>query len=377
MRNPFKSNVFASERNFLIALSLLWLLMQVALHKQFGLVTQDEAAKYIREAGLLVDGQPYTKIQYLLYSTYILFLSFCLKIKIGLYGAFVLQTALSGLSMYYFYKLACLLSGNQTQSKIATLYLVCCFPYQAWNTYLYTESFFLSLTIFFLYCFFKKGLKNAGTLFLMAAVLFARPTGIIAVSAVLLFALFRYVKDKKLNPVSMLIGATVVTALFLLTNRFLSIGGSFDFARPFLEGHVICDVPTKELSGVDPAAIRNANSIQGMIQLFFHSPGFFLELFYKRTISFFGFVRSYYSTGHNAILMALFYPLYLAVIVSMVQMLRRRAKLALFFLLFTGFFYLSVIMSCDDWLNRFVMPVIPVLVLAAACIRFKKEDLPH
>jgi len=368
---PLHNNLFP------VVVSLLWLTIQFFLFQKSGIVTTDEAAKYIREADRLYSGQSLSSPQFLLYGTYILFITSCKFLQVSITGIYLLQTLLSGLSLIAFYRLCNSLTKSEIAAKAGVGLLIICASYQSWNTHLYTESFFLSLQLIFLYKYFKSGLKNWQTILLLIAVLFARPTGILILTAVFIHILFFLIQNKKIRLSTVLYGTIITILLFALLNTFLSIGGSFDFKKPFVEGHIICDVPEAKVSQLDTTGIKNANTIQGIGILILKNPSFFFKLFQKRTAAYFGLTRAYYSQGHNLFLKAYFYPLYLFSFIALIQLLIRNNAFAIFAIAFIGLFYGSVLLSCDDWLNRFFMPIIPILILLSIHLNLSKKTLAH
>lgn len=365
------------KKLFIVLTGTLWLLIQLFQYLKFGIITSDEAAKYLREADRLLSGEELTSNQYVLYGTYILFIASCKWLHLNVTAIYLLQTLFSGLSLIAFYRLIQLVVKSETSARIGVVLLILCITYQSWNTHLYTESFFLSLQLIFLFSYFRSGIKNSTTLLLLPLLLFARPTGILVIIAVLIHAGFKVIQEKKPAPKILLSGAILIFLLVLVVNSFLSIGGSFDFKKPFIQAHIICDVPQDINFTPDTIGIKNPNSLQGIATLIAKNPVFFAKLFVERTKAYFGLTRTYYSQGHNLFLKVYFYPLYLFSFIAIIQLLKRNKAIAIFAIAFIGLFYGSVLLSCDDWLNRFFMPVIPILILLSVNLNQRKNTLAH
>ena len=366
-----------SNTLFQILICLCWAGIQTFQYSKFGIITTDEAAKYLRESTRLLSGEGFTSSQYLLYSTYILFISFCKWLHLTTFGIYLLQTLFSGLSMIIFYRLTKLLTSSETAARIGVFLLTICISYQSWNNHLYTESFFLSLELFFLYSYFKSGLKTSSSLILLPLLLFARPTGILIITAVLVHAGYLALMKNKAN-YRILITAILLTVLvFTLINSFLSIGGSFDFKRPFVQAHVICDVPQQFNRQIDTTGIQNPNSLQGIMTLVIKNPAFFSNLFLARTKAYFGLTRSHYSKAHNLYLIGFFYPIYLFGLFSLLSLFKTNKATAVFAVAFIGLFYGSVLLTCDDWLNRFFMPIVPILIILSVSFFRRSPTLAH
>ena len=76
--------------------------------------------------------------------------------------------------------------------------------------------------------------------------------------------------------------------------------------------------------------------------------------------------RPYYSTFHNWLLRVYFYPLYFFAIVGIVSLKKHNRYFAVYTVGVLLTFTFSVMVTCDDWNNRFLMPIIPLVILLAA-----------
>jgi hypothetical protein len=269
--------------------------------------------------------------------------------------------------MYCFFRLAKEIIKDQLIATLATVLLLICFPWQNWVTHLYTESVFISLVVIFSYLFFKAGKQTLPSILFIALtflfILFARPTGLFFIPIVLLFMIRRWLLQKRIVLAS-IVSIGIASVFILLLNYAMQGEGEFDFLKPFVEEHIICGVPTTQNTALVLPA--NGNSLGGLIFFVLNNAGHFLQLAGRKLIAYYGMVRSYYSAAHNFYLAAFFYPVYLLAILGAVYLQKINKSYNFYWISAVGIFTLSVLLTCDDWLNRFIMPVLPFIILAAA-----------
>ncbi|ULQ58160.1 glycosyltransferase family 39 protein [Flavihumibacter rivuli] len=348
------------------SLAALWLLVQTLLYMRFGIITVDEAKKYLDEADYFMATGSFSIPKNLFYSMYVLLVAGMKMLGAGITGVYLVQLFINGISTYFFYRLARLYSApaDSLTAYLATFLLIICIPYQAWTTHLYTESLFTSLLILFLYAYAGKGLLSLQAIILLAMVILARPTGILLVPALLLSYFVHLISDKKLSPLS--IGAILTGMLFsyFVINHAMKGKGDFDFMLPFTQGHIICDVPGVKV----PSTLQlpeNPNSLNGMLYFILHNPVYFGELAIKKLWYFLSLQRPYYSALHNLALGAFFYPLYLLAGYGFIRFRKKNSRQSTWLACYCMMFTFTVMLTCDDWLNRFILPVLPVLMLMA------------
>ena len=344
----------------------LWLVLQALLFFKYGIVTTGEGPKYIAEAKFFETHGAFSQPKYIFYSSYIFLHIISNKLGAGFFGVYILQLLLSLYALICFYKLSRYITGKQTTSIISTLLLIICLPWQTWNTHLYTESFFLSLCIIFS-CYLFKPAKVKSDFIILAIsfllLLLARPTGILFIPVLMVALFYKLIKQKRKWVATGIIAAFLCTFILLL-NYAMRGEGEFDFLKPFTEGHLICGVPGRLPD--QPVLPANGNSIQGLLYYITHNPIQFFTLAGQRILLFFGMVRSHYSLSHNLYLAIYFYPIYLLAIAGGLAIHRINPGFNIFWITLVIVFSASVALTCDDWLNRFIMPVLPFIFLAAA-----------
>ncbi|HET6994739.1 MAG TPA: hypothetical protein VFI06_07145, partial [Chitinophagaceae bacterium] len=288
------------------------------------------------------------------------------KLHAGFIGVAIVQFFFSGLATWALFRFAASVS-NKTTALFTGLLLVFTIPLQTVNCSLQTESLFFSFTILFschLLRLQQLTWKRFVMIFLFLVVIcFTRPTGLLWVPCTFLYLFFRFFKTL---PVLFKICITAVASagfLFFL-NLALGSGGELDFMLPFRDENIICGVPTRSY----PAEIKTSsdpNSIFGLIYYVTHNFDQFTRLAWLRSKAFLGLTRSYYSSGHNIYLILYFYPVYFLALFS----IRRwfKTNIHLLFYCFSLFFLtcLTVILTCDDWHNRFFLSIVPYIYILA------------
>ena len=126
--------------------------------------------------------------------------------------------------------------------------------------------------------------------------------------------------------------------------------------------NIICGVPSLP-QPIDIKTSHNPNSIFGLLYYITHSFDQFLRLAWLRSKAFWGLFRNYYSTGHNIYLSLYFYPVYLLAAIGLRKWLSQNKCLVLYCLSLIFITWTSVILTCDDWHNRFIQSVVPYIYI--------------
>lgn len=349
-----------------IILACCWAVVQTLLYHQYGIVTELEAHKYIVEADNLIETGKVSSPNFWLYSTQILLFTAAKKLHSGFISVAIIQWLFNGLATWVLYKFSRRISNSITGLLIGILFIFN-IPIQTFNFFLQTESLFLSFTILFS-CYLlrlqKLTLKSFIALFLfLVLICFTRPTGLLWVPCAFLYLFFRFFKAFS---VPLKIGITVLASvgfLFFL-NRALGSGGELDFMLPFRDENIICGVPTLP-HFADINVSSNPNSVFGIAYYITHNFDQFIRLAWLRSKAFFGLLRTYYSTGHNIYLGLYFYPVYILVLLSLRKWIRQNKNLLLYCSSLVFITWASVILTCDDWHNRFFLSVVPYIYILA------------
>lgn len=376
MNDEFTKNtmIFIKKKG-LILLIIFWLLVQAFLLITQGINTGGESINKIQEAENLISGKGLSSKSDYLYLTEIFLIFLKLKAHAG-YGAVIaIQLILNLSALIYFYKFLNSFYSSKILSFTGCLILLACFPYQIYNTFLYTESIFFSLSLIYS-CYLlqlkKLSLPNIFILFLFLFLLcITRPSGIFFMAATIVY-LFFFI-SKTINPVVK--AAVFITvscfALFIL-NYLMASGGGIDILLPFKDERVICGIPTLSYNA-DIKTVQNGNSLYGLIYYVTHNFSQFSRLALLKSKAFFGLVRPYYSYGHNVFLVIYFYTLYALIILNIIKINKKLPVAFIYFIALTVIYWLSVVFSCDEWHNRFFITLTPFFIIPALYL-FNKNN---
>jgi hypothetical protein len=350
-----------------LILAFCWILVQASLFYQHGIVTDFEAIKYIAEADNIIETGTVSSPNFWLYSTQIFLIATAKTLHTGLISVVMIQWFFNGLAAWILYKFSARISNKITGLLIGLLFIFN-IPLQTFNSFLQTESLFHSFTILFscyLLSLQKLTWKNLVAIFLfLILICFTRPTGILWAPCTFLYLFFRFFKALSVLLKTGISAIASVGFLFFL-NTALGSGGELDFMLPFRDESIICGVPTLP-HFVDIKTSDNPNSIFGIVYYITHNFEQFVRLAWLRSKAFFGLFRAYYSTGHNIYLSLYFYPVYILAALSLRNWIRQNKHLLLYCSSLIFITWTSVIVTCDDWHNRFFLSIVPYIYILAA-----------
>jgi hypothetical protein len=357
---------FFSSYKHEIILACAWIIVQSLLLFHYGIVTEFEASKYIAEADNLVNHGTVSSSNFWLYSTQIFLIATAQKLHAGFMAVAIVQFFFNALATWALFRFAASVSNKNT-ALVTSLLFVFTIPLQTVNCSLQTESLFFSFTILFS-CYLLRlqqlSWKRFVLIFLFLVVIcFTRPTGLLWVPCTFLYLFFRFFKAL---PVLIKIGITAVASIGFLffLNMALGSGGELDFMLPFRDESIICGVPTRSY----PADINTSsdpNSIFGLIYYVTHNFDQFIRLAWLRSKAFLGLTRTYYSSGHNIYLILYFYPLYFLAVFSIRRWFKTNTHLLLYCFSLIFLTWSTVILTCDDWHNRFFLTIVPYIYILA------------
>ena len=132
-------------------ISVCWLFFLFFYIKFYGIVSNLEGEKYIKEAQNLLNGQGFSAVRFWFYSVTIIIIAAALKLKIGFLGVVIIQSLLNLFTLLYFYKSLTLIFGKFTLVPLILICITISFtPYSSWNVYYFIELFFpLCLLIYY------------------------------------------------------------------------------------------------------------------------------------------------------------------------------------------------------------------------------------
>lgn len=344
---------------------LLWACVQIFLLYKNGIKTDLESVKYIREADNILAIGNVSSPNFWFYSTQVFLIAFFEKIQIGHVGVIVVQMFFSALATY---KLFLFLKKrvHPLAAFTAILLLILNIPFNQYSTFLQTESLFHSFTILYIVYLLSVEKINAKNIFFIIAFLavltVTRPSGILLYPATIIYIIFW--KFKYQNYIVKYLAAFVLSIIALLVlNMGIQSGGELNFLLPFQKEMIICGVPMQD---ADIKVSSNPNSLAGMLYYVTHNFSQFANLAWRKTISFFGVYRPYYSTINNLYVCGMFLLLYLFSIIGMIKWYRSNKGLLFFCIITIITTWLSVVFSCDDWHNRWLLTLVPVLIILSS-----------
>lgn len=363
-------------RNCVFAIFIFWMIIQTTILIANGINVSGEGERVIREANNLQTLGHFSSPAFYMYFTEIA-LVFILHLKLGLSYSFIvfIQLILNFTALTCFYKFMCSLYQSKKIALIGAVLLICCFPYQIYNFYLYTESIFFSLVIIFSCKLLKeRSFKIKSVLILIALLLlimFTRPTAIFVLGATCVYLYFFFSKRVQLFWrififLSLCTGSLLLLNFLVVESSSSSVRGDFgiDILEPFRYEHIICGVPTVTNEAAIKT-IKNSNSLNGLLYYLIHNFKQFSRLALLKTKVFFGLQRTYYSTIHNIFLAVYFYPIYICFLLAIFKIKKKTPIAFSYFIALILFFWICVMCSCDEWHNRFFITLTPFWILGA------------
>ncbi len=344
-------------------LIILWAIVQGALLVKNGIHTDLEAQVYINVANHLLDQGSFEAAKSWFYLIPILLIAVCIKTGIGYAGVVVVQILVNGLATVCFHHTCRRLGASRTATLAATILLILFIPLQVWNTFLYTESLFISFAMIGTYLVLRAPLSVKGiiiTLLVLVVLLFTRPSGILFLVPAFMYILQRGITGRYalLKRTGIALVSALIVMVFVNT-VYKTGGGDLDIMKPYIEEHIICFIPSGHTPTLDIA--HTGQPVQDLWYYITHNPAHFTKLFFLRLFAFFNLSRPYYSFAHNGLLLALIILIYLLAIKGFVALCRRLISAHWYLLWLVGCYAIAIAFQCDDYHSRFIMVIMPVL----------------
>jgi len=340
-----------------------WLCVHTFLYFRYGIFAELESEKYIYQANYFLEHGHLSIPNFTFYSTQIMLIAFAIKWKLGFLFVYLIQLVFNGLSTYFFFRLVRHWADWGIAFFLSAI-LIFNFPYQLFTTFLQTESLYFSFSILFFYFLFVRfrwQIVSSLILILFLGLLcITRPVGIYLLPCTILFLYVKFLQQSTILKKTIFIGSTLTLSLFLL-NAALGSGGEWQFMEIFKQEMIICGLPTA--TNVPVKQLENGNSIWGMLYYVFANFPQFLKLAFFKTIAFFTMYRSYYSLSHNLYLFAYGLPFIAMAFLNLFKSKGENIASQYFLYFFIFITWLSVIVSCDDWHNRFLFTLVPSFYL--------------
>lgn len=346
------------EYKYPALLIILWVCIQSILFSNSGIFINGEAEKYINGANEIVYYGRFP-FHYISYATYVLFLAGLFKIGFSYFGIYLVQLFLNIIATVAFFRIVKTITERIITAYYATFIFILFYHLQHWNTHLFTESFMVSMLIItwygFLYFNLKKASGIAALIILLILLLFSRPTAILFLPAMFVYWI---IKNKQLLngiKITWILSAAISIVLLLFCFVLLDKRVLFsDLFISFRNGEVICSTSYYQERFVA------LNQEHAYLQNLF----IFCKVSAKKMCCFYGFIRPFYSKAHNMMLMA-FYPVYPLAIIGLIKSKIQKEHL---FMMLTFILLINALLliTCDSWEGRFIVPALPFIIVFAA-----------
>jgi hypothetical protein len=370
------SPVTFSNTKSLVILGVLWTIVHLILLWHFGIVTEFESKKYIEQADSFLTNREYTSPNFIFYSIQILLIALSKSTNTYPHLIVFVQLLFNALSMALFYKLNFYCTKNHFKAFIVTALLICMIYYEIYDLYLFTESLYFSFGIIYTYFLFsinKLSLKNIYLLILgMAVLYFTRPTGIFFIPSTIAFCVFKFYRNKALLLLALFFVAGILTLYYLL-NFALGSGGELDFLLPYSKEMILCGVPTLQSTNAINIPL-NKSPMEGLWYIMTHHSTLFFYLVNKRLAAFWGATREYYSPLHNMFLRIYFYTCYLIILFGLRKLFKKLIAETIYLLCNIFLIMSTAALSCDEWHNRFLLSILPFLLLLVSFVIKRKVE---
>jgi hypothetical protein len=325
-----------------------------------GVNISNEGEKFVGEAKMVIGSDADQIIKYqLLNLSYIIYLIPFLAMGVPLK---IVVFVTHGITLFSYWKFSSFIKEryNETVSFWWLAFMMLCPLIVYWNCCLYSESFFIALSLLFISSLFKDGKM---TFIFGILLLFARPAGILTIVCALML---KYVCKEKLSlKRSLLFLSTTLLVLFSVVFFFVELHSS-GVTREIVSGSVICGFPSHSISNCIPLNFTLAKAY------YFYTGQYgvadLLGIWMRRAFSFFNLTRPYYSSIHNFIGI-LFSVFFLTNALTFILSFRKIKKS------FAEIFYIQILIALNcflvvlffnEWNDRYTIVVYPFLFFTTA-----------
>jgi hypothetical protein len=365
--------------SFWITLSLLHICVLLLLYFEFGFSTLNEGDKYLSRAGFLANGDLINSTQYqTFYISYVVYLAIFIVLKLPTICVFLATYVLSLFAYYKFHQLITVLINKQT-ARLWIL-VMCLSPLiQYWQFNLFSETFFIAISLLFIYVCLFPGLKYRKIKLILLAIItvFSRPSGIFTVACILIYMLY---KNKTFTKKQVLVfGSAVFLFLFIVILCLFQLP-YHDFSKYISNGSVYYGFPGWNSPELPPGNYTLMNCHQFIID--HKGLKTWLWLFLQKINSFFVTTRPYYSNFHNIVNQThqLLYPF--ALLSFFIAFKKYKATLGLLLSLLSIIILNALMIGFifNEWSERHTLHVFPYIILLATysityffCVFVKKQ----
>lgn len=356
------------QQKLIAITAIVYFVLSLIIFHKYGINTNGEAVKYIDDASRILNGNDLRSSFFSsFYIVYSLLIAVFLKLNLSLSGVAFIQIIFAFIAACCMYKILLNELGNKRISFFALVFYLICLPIQKWNFFLYTESLhtsFVVIGLYFLYCLLQKKQFERWWIFLLLLLLiiFSRPVGMIFLIAfVFIFLVWLKQWRSKVFFYSCIALSIIIIAL-LLQSKFIFYFNPDSLRRM----EIICQVPAANVS-LQYKEYNNAG-LSAFLHVITDEIGVnnFLFLGLQKVASFFGLIRSFYSSTHNALLIGTAILLYPLAIIGLFFRTSSVSYLKIFSIFYIIITTVGIFFTCDEWSNRFIAPVLPFIIILSA-----------
>ena len=300
--------------------------------------------------------------------SYIFFITFVLSLNLGLTSIVIFQFFTTIISSFCLYLICKKLFSKWVGVTCLFLFLTY-LPIQLRNFYILTEILFINLSIILVYlCFFKQSYKTS-IILISLFILFLRPQGFL----IILSLFFTIIIFKKFNGIyNLLLKLGLFLISFFIIIFFINIGiKDYELINSLSRGIIwgysfdtnsICK---KEcIKGFSNPELYKKN----IFEFFLYLKDNFLIItkvaFFKLTLYFSGW-RPYYSNLHNIYIVLIHVPIFFLFVAYFLKT-KKLYSLETFIIFYIGLSVIFVSVTFVDWSGRFIMYILPFMMIFAS-----------
>ncbi len=342
--------------------ALLYCLFLSLVYQRTGIVTINEADKYISAAKRLLEGDMIEVLQsFFFYSSYIFFTAAGIFAG-GIKTVVIAQALLSFISAICIKKTINLLTGSSRLAFAGMLFFLFSYPLQYWTLTLFSDSYFVSLIGIILYYTLKnKSSKEfAFWVFLNILLVTARPPGVFFV---MMFGLYFLHNSRIIATKKLIITGIVAFAVIFLSLFYLPVETK-GYIKPIAAGAIIVDKADYDVPAFD-ASDKSTLASAYYYLTSKYGISYIAKLYSKKMVSFFTLTRPYYSNLNNGVLI-LHYSFYLLSIPGLILLFKKNKPVFLLFILSVFFAANLVALTYNEWHYRFTLSIFPILIILSA-----------